>query len=100
MQKTVVRAGFGINYNPIRHHDSELRFPRGPFQHGHNLLTGVTGLTGPAPLTIVNGFPAVAPSTITNNFAVEPNYAPRLRANLNLDQQRELRGNVMLNVEG
>ena len=99
MQKTVVRAGFGINYNLAQYATMIQNFAfQPPFANTATNATGVTGLTGPAPLTIVNGFPAVAPSTITNNFAVEPNYALGYVQIWNLDLQRELRGNVMLNV--
>lgn len=99
MQKTVVRAGYGINYDLAQYATMIQNFAfQPPFANTATNATDVAGLTGPVPLTLVNGFPAAAPSTITNNFAVDPNYALGYVQIWNLDLQRELRGNVMLNI--
>lgn len=97
--KTVVRAGYGINYNLSQYTTMIQNFAfQPPFANAATNSTDVTGLTGPAPLTLVNGFPAVSSTTVTNNFAVDPNYALGYVQIWNVDIQRELRGNVLLNI--
>ena len=98
-QKTVVRAGYGINYNLAQYTTIIQNFAfQPPFANTATNFTDVNGLLSPAPLTIVNGFPAVASATVTNNFAVDPNYALGYVQIWNLDVQHALPGNVMLNV--
>lgn len=98
-QKTVVRAGYGINYNLAQYTTMIQNFAfQPPFANTATNTTDVTSLTGATPLTIVNGFPTVSSTTVTNNFAVDPNYALGYVQIWNLDIQRELRGNVMLNI--
>ncbi len=97
--KTVVRAGYGVNYNLAQYNAIIQNFAfQPPFANTATNTTDVLGLTGSSPLTIVNGFPAVSSSTVTNNFAVDPNYALGYVQIWNLDLQRELRGNIMLNI--
>ena len=61
MPKTVVRAGYGINYNLAQYGTMIQNFAfQPPFANTATNATDVTGLTGAAPLTIVNGFPAAA----------------------------------------
>jgi len=99
LKKTVVRAGYGINYNLAQYGAMIQNFAfQPPFANTATNATTVTGLTGPAPLTLTNGFPAAAQTTVTNNFAVDPNYALGYVQIWNLDIQHELPGNVMLNV--
>jgi len=99
MQKTVVRAGYGINYNLAQYTTMIQNFAfQPPFASTATNATDVTGLTGPTPLTIVDGFPAVSSTTVTNNYAVNPDYKLGYVQIWNLDIQRELRGNVMLNI--
>jgi hypothetical protein len=99
MQKMVVRAGYGINYNLAQYTAIIQNFAfQPPFANTATNFTGVNGLLGPAPLTIIDGFPTVAPTTVTNNFAVNPDYALGYVQIWNLDIQRELHGNVMLNI--
>jgi hypothetical protein len=99
LKKSVVRAGYGINYNLAQYGTMIQNFAfQPPFANTATNATNVTGLTGAAPLTLVNGFPTAAQSTVTNNFAVDPNYALGYVQIWNLDLQRELPGNVMLNV--
>ena len=98
-QKTIVRAGYGINYNLAQYTTMIQNFAfQPPFASAATNSTTVTGLTGPSPLTLVNGFPAVSSTTVTNNFAVDPNYALGYVQIWNLDTQHELRGNTVLNI--
>ncbi len=97
--KTVVRAGYGINYNLAQYTTIIQNFAfQPPFANTATNSTNVIGLTGPTPLTLVNGFPAVPSTTVTNNFAVDPNYALAYVQIWNLDIQREFQGNVVLNI--
>jgi len=99
LKKTVVRAGYGINYNLAQYSTMIQNFAfQPPFANTATNVTNVAGLIGPAPLTLTNGFPAASQSTVTNNFAVDPNYALGYVQIWNLDLQRELPGNVMFNV--
>ena len=98
-QKTVVRAGYGINYNLAQYGAIIQNFAfQPPFANTATNSTNVTGLTGPAPLTLINGFPAVSQTTVTNNFAVNPDYALGYVQIWNLDIQHEFHGNVVLNI--
>jgi hypothetical protein len=99
LKKSVVRAGYGINYNLAQYSTMIQNFAfQPPFANAATNATNVTGLTGPTPLTLANGFPAASLSTVTNNFAVDPNYALGYVQIWNLDLQHELPGNVVLNV--
>jgi hypothetical protein len=98
-QKTVVRTGYGINYNLAQYTTMVQNFAfQPPFANTATNSTTVTGLVGPTPLTLVDGFPAAAENTVTNNFAVDPNYRLGYVQIWNLDIQRQLPGNVVLNV--
>jgi hypothetical protein len=97
--KTVVRAGYGINYNLAQYGAIIQNFAfQPPFANTATNSTNVTGLTGPAPLTLINGFPAVSQTAVTNNFAVNPDYALGYVQIWNLDIQHEFHGNVVLNI--
>jgi hypothetical protein len=99
LQKTVVRAGYGINYNLAQYSTMIQNFAfQPPFASAATNATNLAGLIGPAPLTLVNGFPALTQGTVSNNFAVDPNYALGYVQIWNLDLQRELPGSVVLNV--
>jgi hypothetical protein len=99
LKKTVVRAGYGINYNLAQYSTMIQNFAfQPPFANAATNATNLSGLTGPAPLTLANGFPVASQNTVTNNFAVDPNYALGYVQIWNLDLQRELPGNVVLNV--
>jgi trimeric autotransporter adhesin len=98
-QKTVVRAGYGINYNLAQYGAVIQNFAfQPPFANTATNATDVAALTGPTPLTLATGFPAIPQSTVTNNFGVDPNYALGYVQIWNLDLQHELPGNVVLNV--
>ncbi len=98
-QKTVVRAGYGINYNLAQYGTMIQNFAfQPPFANTATNSTNVTGLTSSAQLTLVDGFPTASQTTVRNNFAVNPDYALGYVQIWNLDIQHEFRGNVVLNV--
>jgi hypothetical protein len=97
-KKTVVRAGYGINYNLAQYGIMTQNFAfQPPFANTATNATDVTGLTSGIPLTLINGFPSTS-GTVTNNFAVDPDYRLGYVQIWNLDVQRELAAGVVLNV--
>jgi hypothetical protein len=96
---TVVRTGYGINYNLAQYGIVIQNFAfQPPFAQTATNSTDVNGLAGASPLTLTNGFPTAAAATVTNNFAINPNYRLGYVQIWNLDVQRELPKGVMLNV--
>jgi hypothetical protein len=93
-KQTVVRAGYGINYNLAQYSTFIRNFA---FQPPY-----ATTATNVSPygnfLTLENGFPPSAGATVTNNYALDPNYRLGYVQVWNLDIQRQLPGNVQLNV--
>lgn len=99
LKKTIVRMGYGINYNLAQYGAIIQNFAfQPPFASTATNTTSVAALTGGTPLTLIDGFPTAATATITNNFGVDPNYRLPYVQIWNLDIQRELRGGVVLNV--
>ncbi len=104
--KTVVRAGYGINYNTSAYSNivQQLAF-QPPFtvvQTNRECLPGspppCTSLV-PNP-TLANGFASTVSSTaITNNYGVDPNYRMGYVQIWNLNIQRELKADLLLNVD-
>ena len=93
--KTVVRVGYGINYNTGAYQSiaQNLAF-QPPFDTSEtNVQSGVGALT------LQNGFPAPAPGLITNSYAVDPNYRMGYVQIRNLDIQQEIRPTLLLNVD-
>jgi hypothetical protein len=91
--KTVVRGGYGINYNLGQYRGivQQLAF-QPPFSFTQtNLLSSTT------PLTLLNGFP-ISTDAVTNNYGIDPNYRLGYVQMWNLNVQRELPWNFMLNV--
>jgi trimeric autotransporter adhesin len=95
--KTVVRAGYGINYNIGQYGlmATQLGF-QPPF---------AVAQTNPAPtptsLTLQNGFPAAiasGPNHITNTYAADPDYALAYVQSWNLNIQQEIRSSVVMNL--
>ena len=70
LRNTVVRAGYGINYNTSAYQSivQNMAF-QPPFS-----TTATNTQSATTQLTLQNGFPPVAPGSITNNFGVDPNY--------------------------
>lgn len=94
MKKTVVRAGYGINYNLAQYGNiiQNLAF-QPPFA-----LTS-TNINNPAnPLTLANGFPAIPASEVTNNYAIDRNYRLGYVQLWNLNIQRELPWGLVMNA--
>jgi len=93
LKQTVVRAGYGINYNLAQYATLAQNFAFEP-----PFAITSTNITSPANLlTLQNGFPAVT-AAVTNNFAVDPNYRLGYVQIWNLDIQRQLRGGMVLNL--
>lgn len=98
-KKTVVRAGYGINYNLAQYGTMIQNFAfQPPFANSATNATTVTSLTGGTPLTLANGFPTASSGTVTNNFAVDPNYRLGYVQIWNLDIQRGLPGGWLMNT--
>jgi trimeric autotransporter adhesin len=99
LRKTVVRAGYGINYNTGAYQKiiQQLAF-QPPFAV---TATNIESLTDPAstPLTLQNGFPAPATGTITNSYGVDPNFRLGYVQIRNLDIQQEIRPTLILNID-
>jgi len=93
-KQTVVRAGYGINYNLAQYGTFIRNFAyQPPF---------ATTATNVSPygnfLTLENGFPANSATAVTNNYALDPNYRLAYVQIWNVDIQRQLPGNVQFNV--
>ncbi|HUC55664.1 MAG TPA: TonB-dependent receptor [Candidatus Cybelea sp.] len=98
-KKTVVRTGYGINYNLAQYGTMIQNFAfQPPFANTQTNTTDATGLSGGSPLTLTSGFPPATGNTVTNNFAVNPDYRLGYVQIWNLDIQRELPAGVMMNV--
>jgi len=93
-KQTVVRAGYGINYNLAQYGSFIRNFA---FQPPY-----ATTATNISPygnfLTLANAFPATSQTAVTNNYALDPNYRLGYVQIWNVDIQQQLPGNVQLNV--
>jgi hypothetical protein len=96
MKDTVVRLGYGINYNLAQYGTVIQNFAfQPPFATTEtNFVLNPAGSN----LTLVNGFPGAAAGTVTNNFAIDPNYKLGYVQVWNLDVQRQLPHGFLLNV--
>ena len=94
--KTVVRGGYGINYNTGAYQGiaQQLAF-QPPFS---TTATNVQAAFPSLPnLTLQNGFPA--PTGISNDYAVNPNYRLGYVQIRNLDIQQQIRPTILLNID-
>lgn len=93
--KTVVRGGYGINYNTGAYQGiaQQMAF-QPPFSSAQTNVQ-----TAPGELTLQNGFPAVSSGEISNNYAVNPNYRLGYVQIRNLDIQQEIRPTLLLNLD-
>jgi hypothetical protein len=92
---TVVRGGYGINYNTGAYQGivQQLGF-QPPFS-----TTSTNIQTVPGDLTLAQGFPSTSPSGITNNYAVNPNYQLGYVQIRNLDVQQQITPTLLLNID-
>jgi hypothetical protein len=96
LSKTVVRAGYGINYNLAQYGAmaTQLGF-QPPF---------AVAQINPAPtttsLTLQNGFPTAvtSPDHITNTYAVSPDYRLPYVQTWNLNIQQEVNSGLLINI--
>ena len=93
--KTIVRGGYGINYNTGAYQGiaQQLAF-QPPFS---NTQTNIQTTAGE--LTLQNGFSASSSNEITNSYAVDPNYRLGYVQIRNLDIQQQLRTTLLLNLD-
>ena len=96
LQKTVVRAGYGINYNIGQYGQmaTQLGF-QPPFADAQtNPASTLTSLT------LQNGFPTAiaSPNRITNTYAVDPNYRLAYVQSWNLNIQQEIKTSIVVNI--
>ncbi|MGA9544344.1 MAG: carboxypeptidase regulatory-like domain-containing protein, partial [Candidatus Sulfotelmatobacter sp.] len=93
--KTVVRLGYGINYNTGAYQTiaQQLAF-QPPFSTAETNIQ-----SSPGELTLQNGFPAPAAGVITNSYAVNPNYRFGYVQIRNLDIQQQIRPTLLLNID-
>ena len=95
LKQTVVRAGYGINYNLAQYANIIQNFAfQPPFA-----VTATNVNTPATPLTLANGFPAIVPGSVTNNFAIDPNYKLGYVQIWNVDIQRTLPKGFLLNID-
>ena len=95
LKLTVVRAGYGVNYNLAQYGAVVQNFAfQPPFAE-----TSTNVATTSSFLNLANAFPGLAPGTVTNNFAINPNYKLAYVQLWNLDIQRELRGGIVMNFD-
>lgn len=94
--KTVVRAGYGINYNLAQYGAmaTQLGF-QPPFA-----TSEINPAANPTALTLQNGFtpPVTNPNHITNTYAVSPNYQLPYVQTWNLNIQQEITSTILLNI--
>ena len=93
-KRTVVRTGYGINYNLAQYAGliQELAF-QPPFSVAStNTIAACPGIT------LGDGFSTCAAPGVTNNYAVDPNYRLGYVQLWNLDVQTDLGHGVIMNI--
>jgi len=95
LRDTVVRIGYGINYNTAAYQSivQNMAF-QPPFS-----TTATNTQSATTQLTLQNGFPPVAPGSITNNFGVDPNYRLGYVQIWNVDVQQQILPTLILNLD-
>ncbi len=95
LRNTVVRAGYGINYNTSAYQSivQNMAF-QPPFSNTATNTQSATTI-----LTLQNGFPPVPPGSISNNFGVDPNYRLGHVQIWNVDVQQQIRPTLIMNLD-
>src|SRR3984885_6459577 len=95
LRDTVIRGGFGINYNTGAYQTiaQQLAF-QPPFSTAETNIQAA-----PGDLTLQNGFPTPSPGGITNSYAVNPNYRLGYVQIRNIDVQQQIRPTLLLNLD-
>jgi trimeric autotransporter adhesin len=100
--KTVVRGGYGINYNTGAYQGivQQLAF-QPPFSFTQtNVLSGSCEIMPSAFCpTLQNGFQSAQSAGITNNYAVNPDYRLGYVQIRNLDIQQQIKPTILLNID-
>jgi trimeric autotransporter adhesin len=93
LAKTVVRAGYGINYNTSTYQNmvQNLAF-QPPFS-----VTATNVESATNPLTLQNV--PLPQGSVNNNYGVNPNYRMGYVQIRNLDIQQEIRPTLLLNID-
>jgi len=93
--KTVVRAGYGVNYNTGAYQSiaQQLAF-QPPFA-----ITQTNPQSFPGQLTLQQGFLTSTGNGITNNYAVNPNYRVGYLQIWNFDIQQEISPTLIFNMD-
>ncbi len=93
-KETVVRAGYGIFFNPssISSFSTQLA-SQPPFAFSENLVTRANQV-----LTLADGFPVDPTVTVTNSYAIDPNYRIGYVQQWNLDIQQTFNHRLLLTV--
>jgi outer membrane receptor protein involved in Fe transport len=94
--KTVVRAGYSVNYN-LGEYASIVQnlAAQPPFAVTQ---TNAAPANAPSALTLAAGFPTSNSTAITNNYGIDPNYRVAYVQMWNLNVQQELTPTLLLNV--
>jgi hypothetical protein len=92
-KNTVVRAGYGINYNTAAYQNivQNMAF-QPPFSNTQTNVASTSNV-----LTLQNGFPGSA--GITNNYGIQLNYGLGYVQIWNLDIQQQLSRSLLLNID-
>jgi hypothetical protein len=93
--KTVIRGGYGINYNTGAYQTvaQQLAF-QPPFS-----MTATNIQSASLPLTLQHGFPNISQGVISNNYAVDPDYRLGYVQIRNLNIQQEITPTLLLNID-
>jgi trimeric autotransporter adhesin len=94
IQGTVVRSGYGINYNSSVYRSIATQLAgQPPFATTNTVLT-----TAATPLPLESVLTAATPISTTNTYAVDPNYRLGFVQIWNVDVQRDLTRTVQMGV--
>ncbi len=93
-RSNIVRAGYGIYYNPQAYNPFALQLAgQPPFATAYNINTSAAEV-----LTLANAFTAVTPQDLTNTLAVEKAYRLPYAQTWNLAVQSEWGGGVVSEI--